>query len=74
MPEDPALLFVANLIHERKCREEGYACATLWLCTREDIQQECLTEARVAVADWWQHEQDVEQRRAIGAAHFEKGV
>jgi hypothetical protein len=66
----PPLLFLANLIHERQCRDQGYTCATLWLCTREDIQQACLAEARQAIAAWWENEKAAARRREVGAARY----
>lgn len=54
---DTAILFLANLINERETRKAGYSMPVRWLCLREDLQQEYLSEASKMVYDWWMDEQ-----------------
>lgn len=38
--------FLAQLINDQKARQQGYDASTRWLCTRQDIKDECLKEAK----------------------------
>ena len=33
--------FLAQLVNDQKARQQGYAASTRWLCTREDLKEEC---------------------------------
>ena len=44
--------FLAQLVNDQKARQQGYAASTRWLCTREDLKEECKKEALKMFQDW----------------------
>lgn len=44
--------FLAQLVNDQKARQQGYAASTRWLCTREDLKEECKKEALKAFEEW----------------------
>ena len=55
--------FLAQIVNDQKARQEGYAAATRWLCTREDIKEECRKEALKLFEEWKKDELTAKKSR-----------
>lgn len=44
--------FLGQIINDQKARQQGYSTSTRWLCTRQDIRDECKTEAERIFESW----------------------
>jgi hypothetical protein len=55
--------FLAQMINDQKAREKGYVASTRWLCTRQDIKDECLKEANQLFEDWKNDELKAKESR-----------
>jgi hypothetical protein len=44
--------FLGQMINDQKARQQGYAASTRWLCTRQDIKDECKVEAERMFEQW----------------------
>ena len=57
--------FLAQMVNNLKSREQGYAASTRWLCTRQDIQDECKKEAEKMFEEWKNDELKAKADREI---------
>ena len=48
--------FLAQLVNDQKARQQGYTASTRWLCTREDLKDECKQEALKEFEEWKEDE------------------
>ena len=44
--------FLAQLINNQKAMKQGYCASTRWLCTSQDLKDECKAEAERIFEDW----------------------
>ena len=44
--------FLAQLVNDQKARQQGYTASTRWLCTREDLKDECKKEEMKEFEEW----------------------
>lgn len=63
MEELTMLDFFAQMINDHKARQQGYAASTRWLCTSQEIKDECLTEAKQLFEDWKNEELQAKSNR-----------
>jgi len=48
--------FLAQLLNDKKARQQGYTASTRWLCTREDLREECKQEVLKEFEEWKEDE------------------
>lgn len=48
--------FIAQMINNQRAKDEGYVASARWLATREDIREECKSEAYRLFNEWKQDE------------------
>ncbi len=44
--------FLGHLVNAERTKQQGYDVTTRWLCTREDLKEECKKEALKIFEDW----------------------
>ena len=64
--KDKYLQFIANLINEKRSKEEGYTMSARWRCLDRGIKEECILAAEKMVNEWWRDEELAEKRRSMG--------
>jgi len=63
MEELTAIHFLAQMINAKTSLENGYSHPTRWLTLREDLQKECLQQAKKMVNDWISEEIEAKKSR-----------
>lgn len=55
--------FIAQMINDQKARQQGYTASPRWLCTRQDIKDECIAEAERLFEEWKADELTAKENR-----------
>lgn len=55
--------FLAQMVNDQKAKQQGYIASTRWLCTKEELREECKNEALKIFNEWKKDELSAKKSR-----------